>query len=443
MSSSSALFLLLLLLFVGAVRPAPYITEKDQALVRKGISAAQSAALAMQALVALKTVSSFGAVLGPVMTVAGVGAEVAFLLMGVESEAMTVMRRQFAAFNTRLDLFSSEFGAVKRQIDWAAVQVAFAQHEASVRLLNAHRQRLTTATGGSSEADLEAFLTDYEFNFNMAGDRLFLAMAGSNAASPLAHNVFAAARVFTRGHRRHTFEFIRGGVQLLAQAAAVQIAYVTLRYRQPNATAFLQDVLLQRMDGVEENARAVIEAIERRWRPQSEEDMAELVAAHAADSNAQFAKRAFALLSQKFEWRRWAVVAYPELSTFKEHAVATCEGNFLLRTAGRNVIWGSRDRHDRSNFSLPWAWRVTNRLQHHWFNKDQALKLMQIVDRERGPTPCLQAGLVVIGKKDGETLHYAVDDEEHMYRYPALVRYCRGPACWFKGEKMFSVLLWG
>lgn len=441
--SSSPVFLLLLVLS-GAALPASSITEKEQQLITKGISAAQNAARAMKALKVLKTVSNFGAVLGPVMSVAGIGAEIAFVLMGVESEEMSVMRREFAAVSTRLDHFSAQFGAVKRKIDWAAVQVAFARHESSVRVLNRHRQRLTMgAEGDTSEADIEAFLTDYEFNFGMAGDRLFLAMSGATGGSPLAHNVFEAARVFTQNHRRQTFEFVRGSVQLLAQAAAVQVAYVTLRYREVNATAFLQNVLLQRMQEVQENAEAVIKAIEAGWKAQAEKDMEEMVVAHAADSHSQFANRAFAVLSEKFEWRRWAVVAYPELSTFGEHAIVACGGGFLFRTGGRNAVWASHDRKERSNFSQPWAWKVINDLQHHWFNKNQALELIQIVDKARGKEKCLQAGLVVIGKKDGETLHYAVDDEEHVYRYPAMVKFCRDPACWFKGEKMFSVLLWG
>ena len=284
------------------------------------------------------SVGQYLGVLGPFM-----GLVLSFVPAS-ESAELKYMKDMMDNIDTRFDRLDSRFNDIERKIEWTATEVTFGQLELNILSL-AKTYELLYGTSPEGKAFMKAeFVRKYENNYDNSGEKLYTASVSSGT---IVENLGVSAMRKTKNDRKETNIFLLGIMQLLLQAAKLDISYFQAKNSSDveveveHTTSVWEERILEVKDKFEE----IDHVVASNYHNQSGKDIDEYAAYNDEISNEDFSSRLYDMLVAKYYWRDWFVVIYDPIQGLDKHAVFFSGGHTKFQRNERNIVISSTDRN--------------------------------------------------------------------------------------------------
>ena len=311
--------------------------EKTQ--IRKGLDVGKAIAKFISSGDFKETMRTIGTSVGKYLGVLGpfMGLVLSFVPAS-DSAELNYMKDMMKDIDTRFDRLDSRFDEIGRKIDWIGEEVTFSQLEMNI-LTMALEYELVYEVSSEHTADQKAhFVRRYDNDYDSSGSKLYQACVGSFIFS---ENLGKAVMSKTNNDRKETNIYLLGTMQLLLQAAKIEIAYLKAR---DSSTEHLTSVWEQRILEVKNKFDEVDRDVALMYKDQSGIDIDDYAAEKSDLSNEDFSAGLYDILSGKFYWKDWFVVIYNPIWGWDKHTVSTQDGHIKFRQNGRNIVVSCTDK---------------------------------------------------------------------------------------------------
>ena len=191
----------------------------------------------------------------------------------------------------------------------------------------------------------------------------------------LSSNIPRSAMNYTNNDRKRVQNIMQGMTNLILQGVKVEFAYHSVKH----GTKFhnvLKVAWERKVKELLDPIKNVDIEVQNNCHDQIETEVDEYLAKWHGISHADFATRLFNVLTAKYDWKEWLVVAYDKLDGYKNQFFCNSFSLQKFGIHGRNVFVGSVDKnkqpinlahtHDlfkRANAHRTFSWNRGLRLQ--------------------------------------------------------------------------------
>ena len=332
----TALFVTMLPLSEGDVSA----TEKAQ--IRSGLNTGRAIANFLSSGDFKESMREIGASVGKYLGVLGpfIGLVLSFVPAS-DSAELHYMKNMMKEIDTRFDRLDSRFDDIERKIEWTAKEVTFVQIEQKILAMAQEYEHVYEVPPEGTADQKTLFVQAYKNNYDSSGFNLYQASVGSGT---FLENLGVSIMRYTDNDREQTNIFLIGTMQLLLQAAKIEIAYYQaqdLTVQAEHMTSQWEERILEVKNKFDEIDREVT----RNYHDQSSDDIDKYAAQNSGISNEDFSLGLYDMLAEKYYWRDWFVVIYDPIWGWDKHAVFTRGGHIKFRNNGRNIVISSTDRN--------------------------------------------------------------------------------------------------
>lgn len=268
----------------------------------------------------------------------------------VSTEVALEAKTLLTDYNARLTTLQDDYLTVRRQIDWSNTKIALSEYENSILALKESLHDILRAS--SDETDLEAqkdyFTSMFETYYKNAATTLYLSCTRQDLL--FTDNLLAAAKKYTRNHRRLTRQFAMGIFQLILEGIELESAFLSFNNFTSNEN-YIRGYWDQKLTTLQTVIQRMDEQLAASWKQQADIDIVEFEERQEAPPSKlkPFVQGLSKLLNDKYEWRSWLVLAYEPFVGFDGHAHLKCHDTWhYLNRRGRSFVVASVDRaHQR------------------------------------------------------------------------------------------------
>lgn len=207
--------------------------NNEKAQIRSGLDTGKAIGEAMEKKLFKDSLEKIGKSIGGYLGM--LGPFVSFVLgfiPGSESAELRYMKEMMTQIENRFDRIDSQLDDVKRLINWNPIRVKFGEIEQIIESMSMEFQHLykgSTNYLNAAESRKEHFVSTYKADYHNSGYKLYRAIvSGGVFEIPLGDSIID----FTKYDRKKTQMFLFGIMQLLLQAAKVEIAYSQIQMQK-------------------------------------------------------------------------------------------------------------------------------------------------------------------------------------------------------------------
>ncbi|CAH1802461.1 unnamed protein product [Owenia fusiformis] len=337
--------------------------------------------------VAASTAPFLGA-LGPFL-----GFVLAFI-PSADSAELAYMKDMMKKIDNRFNKVDSRFNDIERLIDWTKVAVNFGQIEQNINAMHSQYITLYTTTPPTANSK-QIFIVNYNSVYQLSALKLYQAITQNQGV--FQENLGRSVMRYTANDRKKTQDFLLGILRLLLQAVEIELAYYHVNGFEALAETNTA-TWNTRIQTVKSNYETIDRAVRDKYYEQAGVDIRKFSADMYGQSHEKFVTDGYNMLTQKFYWRDWFLVAY-NLRTAS--TANMCGGHRMFDQDGRNFVTSSVD----SNKSKIGRAALKPRLNlgsyaytKNWLGRKQARDTSEVFNRIDKSGTC---SLVVIKKNNG------------------------------------------
>ena len=261
-------------------------------------------------------------------------------IKGPDSMEVAFMKEMMKQIDARFDQMDSRFNDIERLIDWSVVQVNFGQVEQKILAMSEEYEHIYEVPPEATANRKTIFLDAYDSDYQNSGYKLYHAIV--EPSGKFQEKLGVSVMRFTENDRKRTQIFLLGTLQLLLQAAKIEIVYLQAKQFTHNAE-FRKNEWETRLEEVKNEFETIDGEIVKMYHSQSGKDIDKYAADNSRMSNKDFANGLKNMLKDKYYWRIWLVVIYNPISGSDNHYVRKHGGFEKYRRNGRNIVVASKD----------------------------------------------------------------------------------------------------
>ena len=318
------------------------LSDYEKAQITTGLEAAQSIGEFIKegnfkdSLTKIGTsVANYLGVVGPFVDI------VLGFIKGPDSAELAFMKEMMTQIDARFDQMDSRFNDIERLIDWSVVQVNFGQIEQKILAMSEEYEHIYEVPPEATANRKTIFLDAYDSDYQNSGYKLYHAIV--EPSGKFQEKLGVSVMRFTENDRKRTQVFLLGTMQLLLQAAKIEIVYLQAKQFTHNAE-FTKNEWETRLERVKNEFETIDEAVVNLYLSQSGKDIDKYATDNSRMSNTDFANGLKNMLKDKYYWRNWLVVIYNPISGSDNHHVRQHGGHLKFRQNGRNIVVASKDK---------------------------------------------------------------------------------------------------
>jgi hypothetical protein len=240
----------------------------------------------------------------------------------------------------RFDHVDHQFSDVKRQINWASVELQYGEYESKIHAVGAKYKDLVQSR---SKADYNArkqlFLDNYQQDFTNSAEKLYEGVV--NEHRTFHTDLFDSAIQNFKWDRKKTQNFMLGVSKLLMFGASIELAYYQLKY--PSQENFYRQQWQVKFEHFKSKLTSTDNKLATQFGSQLAADVDQYIVKHAHSSNCDITNPLYDVIAKKYYWRNWLVVVSDHSTDSEKYAVHTCGGVYGLQNNnhGKNVVVAS------------------------------------------------------------------------------------------------------
>ncbi|XP_063439612.1 uncharacterized protein LOC134720940 [Mytilus trossulus] len=277
--------------------------------------------------------------IGPYLGALGPFIGVVMAFIPSESDELAYMKTMMSNIDNRLDQFDTRFDDVERLIQWNTVEINFGQLEQRIKAVSHQLEIVYSVPSAAVPNRKLIFIDNYDSDYQNSGLKLYQAIV---AQHKIQKQLGTQVLSYTENDRAKTQIFLLGVMQLLLQAVKVELGYLLVKQFTYNANYMTTD-----WENKIKEVKVKFDQIDNQctdaYHSQCGKDIDAYAASNSGQTSSQFAAGLFSLLSGKYYWRDWIVLAYNPISGGSLHYVGVSGGHIKFRKNGRNIVVGSVD----------------------------------------------------------------------------------------------------
>lgn len=291
----------------------------------------------------VKSLANIGKSIGPFLGALGpfMGLVLSFIPES-ESAELQYMKKMMKEIDNRFDRFDSRFNDVERLIDWTKVQVNFGQIEQKIMAMAKECEELYKVPPAARANRKDIFVDTYDSDYMNSGIKLYQALV--EPGGTFQENLGVSVMRYTKNDRKKTQIFLLGTMQLLLQAAKIEISYLQARNFIHNVEYTKQE-WEKRIVEVKNIFSDIDLKLVRNYHVQSGADIDEYATHNLKMINKEFSSGLHKMLAAKYYWRDWFVVIYePTKGNIWDNHCVNSGGHIKLGQDGRSIVTASVDK---------------------------------------------------------------------------------------------------
>ena len=336
------------------------LSSQEKAQIRSGLDTGKAIANFMSSGNFKESMKRIGSSIGKYLGVLSPFIGLVLTSESVSSE-IRYMKNMMKEIDTRFDQLDSRIDEIERKIEWTAKEVTFVQIEHKITAIAQHLERVYDVPSEAREEQKTLFVEEYSNNYDNNGFFLYRASVGNNT---FLEELGVSVMRYTDNDRKKTNIFLLGTMQLLLQAAKLEIAYLQAK----SATVLaehLTSVWEERIIEVKDKFNEIDSEVKSKYHEQSSVDIDEYAEDNNKMSNEDFALGLKNMLMDKYYWRIWFVVIYNPISGSHNHYIFRHGGHGKYRQNGRNIVVASKDENSPRMSSNTAKSRLNNARVHN------------------------------------------------------------------------------
>ena len=320
------------------------LSDDEKAQITSGLEAAEAIGNFLKEGNFKESLQKIGTSVGKYLAVVGPFVDIVLgFIEGPESAELAFMKEMMTQIDARFDRLDSRFNDIERLIDWSVQSIKFDQIEEKIVAM-ARVYELMYEVPPNTTANMKIlFLKTYESDYQNSGYKLYHAIVqeSSNLKEKLGDSVMH----FTEYDRKQTQIFLLGTMQLLLQAAKIEIVYLQVS-QFPDIAEYMTNEWETMLEKVKNEFETVDGEIVEMYHNQSGTDIVKYAGdkQNLKKSNKDFAHGLKNMLGDKYYWRIWFVVIYNPISGSDNHYIFGHGGHAKYRQNGRNIVVASKDK---------------------------------------------------------------------------------------------------
>ncbi|CAC5390043.1 unnamed protein product [Mytilus coruscus] len=317
-------------------------TQKDLNLVKSGLETGKGIAALIEAANFGQTLAQIGKSIGPYLGAIGPFIGLISVFIPSESKELSYMKEMMKYIDNRFDQMDKRFDSIEQMIKWNVVQVNFGQIEQRIKAMAREYRYLYIVPPAAVENRKKIYISNYESDYQNSGTKLYQSIV--NEQGTLQEDLGTSVLRYTDSDRKKTQLFLLGVMQLLLQSIKIELAYL-FSYKYDHNANFMKSQWINRTEEVRTKFKLIDDQCINAYFAKSFKDIDEFSAKNYGKPNNKFATELFDLLSGKYFWRDWIVVAYNPISGDYKHMMSVKGGHILLLKHGRNLLVTSVDKN--------------------------------------------------------------------------------------------------
>ena len=312
--------------------------EKNQ--IRSGLDSGKAIANLMSSGNFKESMKKIGTSIGKYL---GVLSPFIGLVLASESVSSEIryMKNMMREIDTRFDQLNSRVDEIERKIEWTAKEVTFVQIEVKILAMVMQYELIFDVPSEATADQKTRFVQEYNNNYENSGYFLYLATVGNTT---FLKDLGVSVMRYTENDRKKTDTLLLGTMQLLLQAAKMEIAYLQVKNSAVLAE-HLASVWEERIMEVKDKFNEIDSEVKSKYHEQSSVDIDEYAEDNEKMSNKDFAHGLKNMLKDKYYWRIWLVIIYNPISGSQNHFIFRHGGHGKFRQNGRNIVVASKDKN--------------------------------------------------------------------------------------------------
>ncbi|XP_052086545.1 uncharacterized protein LOC127723867 [Mytilus californianus] len=331
-----------LLLFFILCPPVHSGTKKDLNLVKSGLETGKGIAALIEVANFEQTLAQIGKSIGPYLGAIGPFIGLISVIIPSESKELSYMKEMMKYIDNRFDQMDKRFDSIEQMIKWNVVQVNFGQIEQRIKAMAREYRYLCIVPPVAVENRKKIYISNYESDYQNSGTKLYQSIVKEQGT--LQEDLGTSVLRYTDSDRTKTQLFLLGVMQLLLQSIKIELAYL-FSYKYDHNANFMKSQWINRTEEVQTKFKLIDDQCINAYFAKSLKDIDEFSAKNYGKPNNKFATELFDLLSGKYFWRDWIVVAYNPISGDDKYFMSVKGGHILLLKHGRNLLVTSVDKN--------------------------------------------------------------------------------------------------
>jgi hypothetical protein len=335
----------LVLLVVASCTVRLSVGDSTMDMINKGIEAGNQIAK----LLADQKIEDFGASLAKIAGKVSKYLEAFSPVLGLfqlllPDDTYDIIEERFAEMDAKFDQVfnrSDDLGDEQLKI---SLKTQFGAYAREITLFSKRLDDFLKSEGKAENLFLETY-DNKTFDENVM--QLYMAMM-KNDSGLVIDSIPGLVRDFTNENRKDTEMAMKRILHLIIQGAAIEMAYYSLTDDEKRYNTTKHD-WEERISKLIMHIKMIDEDMRYNYMGQVKKDTEVLLAKMYGKSNKDFADTLYKLLSQKYEWRDWVVVAFNDVSDKKIDMPS--EGAFQMTRHGRHVIVASSTKDRDTDIS--------------------------------------------------------------------------------------------
>ncbi|XP_076106742.1 uncharacterized protein LOC143075263 [Mytilus galloprovincialis] len=334
--------LLVILLMIFFSRPIHSISPDQKDQVTAGLELAKGIAEVLEKEEFRKSLTKIAKGIGPYLGVLGPFIGVVLAFIPSESDELAFMKNMMKNIDNRLDIMDTRFNDIERLIQWNTVAINFGQLEQRINAVSREFQFIYLVPQDAVENRKLLFISNYDGDYQNSGSKLYDAIVEKHGT--FQEDLGTSVLRFTENDRKKTQVFLLGVMKILLQAVKIELGYLLVNQFTSNAN-FMKSDWEKRIQEVTAKFEQIdYQCANVNYRPQSGKEIDAYALTNSDQTNNEFATGLFNLLSGKYYWRDWVVLAYDPISGGENHWIGVGGGHIKFGKNGRNIVVASVDK---------------------------------------------------------------------------------------------------
>ncbi|XP_055998261.1 uncharacterized protein LOC130047391 isoform X2 [Ostrea edulis] len=278
--------------------------------------------------------SSYLGILGPVL-----GFVFSFFDTGPSAELLAI-QKLYKDVTLRFDRVDHQFSDVKRQINWASVELQYGEYESKIHAVGEkYKDLVLSSTKNDYTARKQLFLDNFQQDFTNSAEKLYDGVM--NEHRTFHKDLFDSAIENFKWDRKKTQSFMLGVSKLLMFGASIELAYYQLKY--PSQESYYRQQWQVKFEHFKSKLTSTDHKLETQFGGQLAKDVDQYIVNHAHSSNCDITNPLYDVIAKKYYWRNWLVVVSDHSTDSEKYTVHTCGGIYGLQNNnhGKNVVVAS------------------------------------------------------------------------------------------------------
>ncbi|XP_063448967.1 uncharacterized protein LOC134728324 [Mytilus trossulus] len=334
--------MLVILLMIFFSRPTHSISPDQKDQINTGLELAKGIAELFEKEEFRKSLTKIAKDVGPYLGVLGPFIGVVLAFIPSESDELFFMKNMMTNIDNRLDKMDTRFNNIERLIQWDAVAIKFAQLEQKINAVSREFQFIYKVRKGAVENRKLIFTVNYDGDYQNSGSKLYDAIVEKHGT--FQEDLGTSVLRYTDNDRNKTQVFLLGVMKILLRAVKIELGYLLVKGFTINAE-FMKSDWEKRIQEVTAKFEQIDDQCANvNYRPQSGKEIDAYALTNSDKTNNEFATGLFNLLSGKYYWRDWVVLAYDPITGRENHWVGVDGGHVKIGKNGRNIVVASVDK---------------------------------------------------------------------------------------------------